>query len=75
MRRYHNGSIKASGPILTSVDEPLRKALESVPVELANKTPSSAPALAEKMNAVYLNQMSASMASPNVSKTEAGSQA
>ena len=55
---------------LKSVNEPLLKGLESVPVELANKTSSSAPALAEKMKAVYLSQMSTSMASPNVSKTE-----
>jgi len=55
--------------ILKSVNEPLRKALESVPVELANKASSSAPALAElveKMKAVYMSQMSASMARPNV---------
>ncbi|PWA82069.1 PB1 domain, Zinc finger, ZZ-type, UBA-like, Next to BRCA1, central domain protein [Artemisia annua] len=55
--------------ILKSVNEPLRKALESVPVELANKASSSAPALAElveKMKAVYMSQISASMARPNV---------
>ncbi|GJW35018.1 protein NBR1 [Tanacetum coccineum] len=74
------GSSRAAEPInqalnagvselLKSVNEPLRKALESVPVELANRASSSAPALAElveKMKAVYMSQMSASMASPSV---------
>ncbi|PWA54385.1 hypothetical protein CTI12_AA438300 [Artemisia annua] len=77
---HANSKIWASEPInqvgvselLKSVDEPLRKVLESVPVELANKTSSSASVLAEKMKAVYLSQMHASMASLNVSKTEAG---
>lgn len=74
------GSSRASEPInqalnvgvselLKTVNGPLRKAIESVPVELANRASSSAPALAElveKMKAVYMSQMSASMASPNV---------
>ncbi|GKD81051.1 hypothetical protein Tco_1347890, partial [Tanacetum coccineum] len=76
--------------MMMMLNEPFRKALESVLVKLANSLSSSALALAkhvEKMKAVYLSQMPASIASPSmntksstvknskalVSNTEAGS--
>ncbi|KAI3785804.1 hypothetical protein L1987_44929 [Smallanthus sonchifolius] len=46
--------------ILKSVPEPLREALASLPLDLASKASSSAPAvseLVEKMKALYLSQM------------------
>ncbi|GJZ82291.1 retrovirus-related pol polyprotein from transposon TNT 1-94 [Tanacetum coccineum] len=55
--------------MMMMLNEPFRKALESVLVELANSLSSSSPALAEhveKMKAVYLSQMPASIASPSV---------
>lgn len=53
--------------ILKSVPEPLREVIAKLPLDLASKASSSAPGLAElmeKMKAMYLNQMPASMASP-----------
>ncbi|GKB08573.1 hypothetical protein Tco_0836885 [Tanacetum coccineum] len=55
--------------MMMMLNEPFPKALESMLVELANSLSSSALALAEhveKMKAVYLSQMPASIASPSV---------